>query len=198
MKNLAHTFTPVPFTPAQRIKQQRGAVLVMALLMLFVLTLIGVSSINTTTMEEKMSGNTLNRHLAFQAAESVLREAEKFIETAIIIPSAQFTNTGVNGLYTLGNGPSSTEAVDPAWWAANNTVSYADTQQSIKTQPQYVIEYLGSTTQTSPSNINLVGGGSGGGGGNAEAPIHLYRITARGTGISDNAVVVLQTHYGKR
>ncbi len=193
MKKLAHKNTP-----AQLIKQQRGAVLVMALLMLFVLTLIGVSSINTTTMEEKMSGNTLNRHLAFQAAESVLREAEKFIQAAIIIPTAQFSDAGLGGLYTLGNGPSSTEAVDPAWWTANNTVDYADTQQGIKTQPQYVIKYLGSSTQTAPTNINLLGGGSGGGGGNAQAPIHSYRITARGTGASDNAVVVLQTHYGKR
>ncbi len=192
MKNLANKNIPAQFI------KQCGAVLVMALLMLFVLTLIGVSSISTTTMEEKMSGNTRNRQLAFQSAESALRDAEKFIETAIITPNAQFTDTGIGGLYTLGNGPSSTQAVDPDWWNNNNTVSYNDTQQGIRTQPQYVIEFLGSSTQTAPTNINILGGGSGGGGGNAQSPINSYRITARGTGATDNAVVVLQTHYGKR
>ena len=169
----------------------------MALLMLFVLTLIGVSSISTTTMEEKMSGNTRNRQLAFQAAESVVRDAEKFIDTAIIIPSTQFTNTGVGGLYTLGKGPSSSEAIDSAWWTTHNKVHYTSTKQGIKTQPQYVIEYLGSSSQaSSPTSINIFGGGGGGGGG--QGSIETFRITARGTGATDNAIVVLQTHYGKR
>ena len=58
------------------IVKNQGAVLVMSLLMLFVLTLIGVSGINTSTLEEKMSGNNRNRLLAFQAAETGIREAE--------------------------------------------------------------------------------------------------------------------------
>ena len=171
----------------------------MALLMLFVLTLIGVSSINTTTLEEKMSGNTRNRHLAFQSAESAIRDAEKFIEAAILIPATQFADDGgTNGLYTLGNGPSSADAVNPDWWTANSKTAYSKTKQGVYSQPQYVVEHLGSVKQSEVTDVNIFGGGSGGGGGGGQGTIETFRITARGTGATDNAVVVIQTHYGKR
>ena len=53
-------------------KKQAGVVLVMALVMLAVLTLIGVSSMNSSTLEMKVSGNMQQRNTAFQAAQSRL------------------------------------------------------------------------------------------------------------------------------
>lgn len=50
--------------------QQRGAVLITALIMLVILTLLGLSSISTTTMEERMSANTQEITRAFQAAST--------------------------------------------------------------------------------------------------------------------------------
>lgn len=178
-------------------KKQSGAVLVMALLMLFVLTLIGVSSMNTTSMEEKMSGNTRNRQLAFQAAETAVRDAERYITNNINNPTAQFTASGTGGLYTLGNGPSSSEAVDKNWWAntTNPRLTYAGTTQDIKSAPQYTIEYLGETQQSEASSVNLFGGEQGSGG---QGSIQTFRITVRGTGLTNNSVVVIQSHFGKR
>ena len=52
--------------------RQQGAVLVMALVMLTVLTLIGVSSMSSSTLELKVAGNTQQHDIAFQAAQSII------------------------------------------------------------------------------------------------------------------------------
>ncbi len=54
---------------------QRGAVLVTALVFLVILTLLGITSMSTNTLEERMAGNAQDANRAFQAAESGLRAA---------------------------------------------------------------------------------------------------------------------------
>ena len=54
---------------------QRGAVLLVALVILVVLTLLGVSTMNSTQLEEKMAANNQEVTRAFHAAESGLSEA---------------------------------------------------------------------------------------------------------------------------
>lgn len=51
---------------------QRGAVLVVALVILAVLTLLSLSGMNNTMLEETMAGNQQETNRAFQAAESGL------------------------------------------------------------------------------------------------------------------------------
>ena len=46
--------------------------LVMALVMLTVLTLIGVSSMSSSTLELKVAGNTQQHDIAFQAAQTII------------------------------------------------------------------------------------------------------------------------------
>ena len=53
-------------------KKQSGAVLVMALVMLAVLTLIGVASMDSSSMELKIASNTQEHDVAFQAAQSII------------------------------------------------------------------------------------------------------------------------------
>lgn len=185
----------------KNINKQSGAVLVLSLLMLFVLTLIGVSSINTTTMEEKMSGNSRNQQLAFHAAEIAIREAEIFL-TNTGNPSALFTATsGTNGLYTLSNGPSAYNATDKGWWAssANGRITYGAAlgtpTYDLASVPQYTIEFRGISKQKEATDPTLSGGESVNEG---QGGIAIFRITARGTGLTDNAVVVIQSHFGKR
>jgi type IV pilus assembly protein PilX len=64
--------------------EQSGATLVVGLVMLLVLTVIGVSGMNTATMEVTMAGNAQFQQDAFQMAE-----------TAIDIPIAQRSYTTV-------------------------------------------------------------------------------------------------------
>ena len=56
----------------QNSKRQNGAVLITALVMLVILTMLGLSSMGTNTMEERMAANNQDVNRAFQAAESGL------------------------------------------------------------------------------------------------------------------------------
>ena len=58
----------------KRSREERGFVLVLALLFLLVLTLIGVSSINTTTFDNIISGNQRISKQAFYVAEAGINE----------------------------------------------------------------------------------------------------------------------------
>lgn len=60
--------------------QQRGAVLIVALIMLLLLTLIGMASIRGTSLQENMAGNMRDSNLALQAAEAALRRGEEVVE----------------------------------------------------------------------------------------------------------------------
>lgn len=54
---------------------QAGTALVMALVILMILTILGISSMNTSIMEERMSGNIQDLNRAFEASESGLTRA---------------------------------------------------------------------------------------------------------------------------
>ncbi|PKM43217.1 MAG: pilus assembly protein PilX [Gammaproteobacteria bacterium HGW-Gammaproteobacteria-1] len=68
---------------------QRGAVLIVALIFLLLLTLIGTAAMRTTTLQERMAGNTRDLNLSFQAAEAALRAGENWLEIAANATSAQ-------------------------------------------------------------------------------------------------------------
>ncbi len=67
-------------------RRQRGAALLIVLLMLVVVMLLGVSSAQLTLMNEKSSRNDRDRHIAFQAAEAGLRDAERDIAGGRVTP----------------------------------------------------------------------------------------------------------------
>ncbi|KZY30693.1 hypothetical protein A3752_06030 [Oleiphilus sp. HI0081] len=52
------------------IPRQQGAALVISLIILIVMTLVGVSSMSTSLVQEKMAANAQNTNITFQAAES--------------------------------------------------------------------------------------------------------------------------------
>lgn len=74
---------------------QRGAILVVALFMLLLLTIIGVSSMRGTALQESMAGSMRDSSLALQAAEAALRQGEDVV-------TEKFTN---NTLSTLDAAP---------------------------------------------------------------------------------------------
>jgi type IV pilus assembly protein PilX len=65
-------------------KQQSGAVLIVSLLMLVLLTLIGLTAIQAGTVNERIAGNARSLDLAFQAAEAALREAEDRLDNPAV------------------------------------------------------------------------------------------------------------------
>ena len=55
--------------------RQSGAVLIVAMILLVVLTLLGVTAMNTTSMQERIASNTQEQVHAFHAAETGLNQA---------------------------------------------------------------------------------------------------------------------------
>jgi len=185
--------------PKQFIAQQRGIALVIALIFLLILTIFGVTAMSTTALEEKMAGNTKERNVAFQSAESALRLAEDWVSAQLTMPT--FPNKG-NGLWSI-----STTGV-PSWdqvnWAATGSpeyVAYPGTPGTtvssgllygVKTQPKYIVEELGEIPEKGGSAVAGTGYGGAGGG-----KLKVYRITARGTGGNDFAQVMLQSTFAR-
>ena len=52
------------------LSRQRGAALIVSLILMLVLTVLGISAMNMSTLELQMAGNTQASELAFQAAET--------------------------------------------------------------------------------------------------------------------------------
>lgn len=73
--NCDNTGNPGMNTLSTPKNQQHGAILVISLLILLVLTLIGVSSLDGSVMEEKMAANSQTATRIFQKAESSIQEA---------------------------------------------------------------------------------------------------------------------------
>ncbi|PHN17817.1 pilus assembly PilX family protein [Pseudomonas sp. ICMP 561] len=61
-------------------RQQKGMVLLVSLVFLLLLTLIGVSSMQNATLQEKMAGSVSLRNRSFQIAEATLRVGESAIQ----------------------------------------------------------------------------------------------------------------------
>lgn len=55
---------------------QRGAALAIALVLLLIMTLLGVSIMQVSALQVRMAGNSSDRALAFQGAEAALTTAE--------------------------------------------------------------------------------------------------------------------------
>jgi len=74
---------------------QRGMALVFALIVLLILTILGVSALRTSSLEQLMSGNTQEQTRAFEAADSGLSRALNDIKTntASVDPTSFANNT---------------------------------------------------------------------------------------------------------
>ena len=127
-------------------RNQQGVALVMALAFLLILTIIGVTAMTTSSLQEKMAGNAQDRNMAFQAAESALRVAENFLFVTAPGALPNFSlDTG--GYYDATPVPS------PRWWEVVDWTDCggaaqclpADTIVGVKSQPRYIIELMALT-----------------------------------------------------
>jgi len=64
-------------------RNQRGAVLFIALILLVVLSLIGIASMQVTTLQERMAGNYYTQAKAFEYSEWMVRFQEDAIQTTV-------------------------------------------------------------------------------------------------------------------
>jgi len=70
----------------QASQRQKGAVLIIALVMLLLITMASIATIRATTMDERMAGNSRDRDKALQAAEAAVRTCLK--QLTVDVPSS--------------------------------------------------------------------------------------------------------------
>jgi Tfp pilus assembly protein PilX len=189
-----------------RIGRCRGAALLTALFVLLATLIIGVAAAHTALNAEKSARNERDRHIAFQAAEAGLLDAERDIESGADPASARATlfaaGSALGFVEGCGRGAqdlglcaySSTKAawkvVDLAGGDAATTPYGKFTGAVLPTgggalpgmAPRYVIELM-----------PLARAGEDAG----RHPANVYRITAIGFGVRASTQVVLQSFYRK-
>lgn len=167
-------------------KCQSGAALVMGMIVLVLLTLLGLTALGTSLLEERMAANARDRIRAFQAAEAALR----FCESAVT-PTAVFDNS--NGLYqpAAGGAAPRWETVD---WKSDTAVKkYPGTLPLIDVvnNPRCIAERLDTVITEQPGAAESRRAGLPV---ETERIYRHYRVTARGVGVSERTVVMLQSH----
>src|SRR5262245_4650753 len=110
--------------------RQRGTILVTSLLLLLVLTIIGVTAMQMSRMQERMAGNTRDLNLAFQGAEAGLRNGESLIRFQTARPDT--SASAGSSFYTPG-AITNPETRDTSWWGTNGLEYEADNDRSSTT-----------------------------------------------------------------
>ena len=174
-------------------QQQRGAVLIFCLVFLAVLTMMGVSGMESTILEERMSSNMRDHNLAFQAAESALKNAEAWLtaQSGLPVTSAHGSTVvweedamdpaAADGLYWWSHAN-----ITPTWWT-NNGIEISGVDD-VAAQPLYIIEEY--RTADTGQSIGI-------GGGEVTVPRVFHRITARAVGAATTTQVSLQSTFVK-
>jgi type IV pilus assembly protein PilX len=175
--------------------KQQGVALVVALILLVVATLIGLAASRSTMLQERMSGNTYDRSLAFQRSESALRAAEAAISNNWQIA----TLNGVDCSPTTGAQcdvvPADTFTGTSARWI-NVGATYNVNNALTTGVPQYQIHLIGTGTADNAYGTEANANSTNYGSNSAPASVAFYRVTARSSNplvSGDRAIVVLQT-----
>lgn len=158
--------------------RQKGIALVIALILLVIMTLIGLSAMRTVSLEERMTGQTFDRSISFQAAEAALKEGEALLVGATPPTPTSGCSLGVCAPPAV----SSTERwLDASFTDWQNATTLNNGGISIT--PQYIVEYLGNTFPCNPGSPTSTN------------DCKRYRVTARSNAGADRAAVILQTMY---
>jgi type IV pilus assembly protein PilX len=191
-------------------RKQRGAVLLMAMFVMLILLIIGVSAARTALSAEKAARGERDRQIAFQAAEAALGDAERDIDSAVPPRGALFARGGSEGFADgcgegernpgLGLCRYAGPGAVPAWQRAAlaepdggqvRTVRYGRfTGRAIPVGrgglparlPRYVIELMPYARAGEDAE---------------QRAGNFYRITAIGFGVGEHTRVVLQAFYLK-
>jgi type IV pilus assembly protein PilX len=170
-------------------QRQQGAILVVSLLLLLVMTVLALSASNATRMQERMAGNTRDLDLAFQGAEAGLRQAERNVGT-------ELKKTGMR-MVPLCADPKEPCVVDrPAsalnyqklnkdWWKANAR-PYGD--PSVKEFDALADEPIARSELWTTVGDSLSDGGRPG-----QTKVAYFVNTSRAVGGTTSAEVVVQS-----
>jgi len=160
-------------------RSQQGMVLIVALIFLLLLTLIGVSSMQNATMQEKMAGSVALRNENFQTAEAALRIGENAVAatnyTLAVCANTTACAPPPDSLTLVGAGTGTTGVV----WV----VAVGDGSSGVGAGSGYYgVQKIGTSTGA----VSVAGYSA-----------TLYRVTAVAISASGKTRTVLESIYAK-
>ena len=179
---------PSPTTNAP----QEGFVLIVGLVILGLLTMLALSGMRDSTIQEKMAGASRDSGLAFQAAESALRDAENCItgKTA----GCAF-NDANDAHFSQDDAafPEHNDLFNATTWAAFNPPGDPTALAGVPAGGANYIIRQASTISSGAGGAEIGLGGYGDSAATEDQAI--YEITARGAGESGAGQSVLRVYY---
>ncbi len=178
--------------------RQSGAVLVVSLLLLLIMTVLALGASQATRMQERMAGNARSQDLAFQSAEAGLRAGERLIDNPALTAAPVPCASGKCQVYELGvlteklNLTYSDQAFQPTTWWKTHAWDYAESSEisgpeMASADPTFYIEEL----EEVPDSLSIPPTGP--------PPSRMYyRVTSRGEGGTASSQVVLQSTFARR
>jgi type IV pilus assembly protein PilX len=156
---------------------QRGAALIVTLVMLLIMTLLGLSSMDATILGERLTGHQRNKQLSFDSAEMALREGEANAKSLGDTPDDSV------GLYAqaISGDPMVWKDPDTNWadWAG-------DPIEHTVQNPVYVVELIGTAWRDAPCKKDYS---------DPDCFRPARRITAQGWGNNLNASSIVQSVF---
>ncbi|WP_337244983.1 PilX N-terminal domain-containing pilus assembly protein [Luteimonas sp. gir] len=168
---------------------ERGISLIVVMVLLVITALLGIAILRSATLQERMSANTRDRGLAFEAAEAALRYAQENVLGVVPdvkAPDQTWDNITPTATHckNLGVCPTGSAA---SW----KKVPSGAFNPGLAVAPEYWVEYLGKGPAVPGACENM-------------GPAHelncqnpIYRITAR-SGAEGRADVTLQANIISR
>ena len=194
---------PLPTTNAP----QEGFVLIVGLVILGLLTMLALSAMRDTTMQEKMAGASRDSGLAFQAAESALRDAENCITGATANCAFDAAANDSHLAQDDATFPKHNTLFDAATWVAYDPPGAPTPLEGVPSKKKgdaaagvnYIIRQAGTVSGAGSGegdDVDDVGSKAYGDIETEESQV-IYEITARGAGASGAGQSVLRVYYRK-
>ncbi|KAA1171691.1 hypothetical protein FWJ25_16205 [Marinobacter salinexigens] len=164
---------------------QRGAALILSLLMLLVLSLLAISSMQGTVLQERMVSASREGATSLEIAESGIRDGEIVLDGINVLSAFD----GTDGLYGPDDTPPDPMNYD---WAGSEDVLDGTAVGGVT--PRFYIQHMGEANQPERLTDVVVEGYTHETGSlNAQA----FRIVSWSPGTSGEARRVIETYYAR-
>jgi len=181
---------------------QRGATLIVALVILLVMSLVGLASMSSSTLQSRMAFNKKQKMLSLLAAESILKVGEKYIADEITGSVKMKRFNGDSGLFAaarqqdiplpLGFADQQFSNGDYFYsgnWSNANSIEVTALDSSVSVKKgRYFIEYMGSEQKDQFKVIDPAVQ-------KPEQAAYMFRVVAIAWGQDPNIYSVLQSTY---
>ena len=177
-------------------QKQKGAVLIIGLMLLLVLVILGVASSQGAIIQEKLAGNFRDIGLAFRSAEAETRWSSAWLQSlgrsSLSRPFPCLTDCdNVSRVWDHGVHPSSPSPNDETWDRAraygvdpSDDSSLDVSLPLVYDQPRYIME------QQQFLRDDLAG--------DPQKGVAFYRVTGRGLGARPTSTAIVRAVIAKR